>query len=642
MTKLTFWPGEASVHINTVVEALTKLNLLDGFISRLSRDFDHIVISARFTIGSDQIVSAFEIEGDDIQIKGNVNDLGVNATLEGIQSIAEYLSTRLPPSIAIPLSAKLVPTIANRLITYWLLPAVPLSTERVQDFQEILSLVLGLAEYFDELDWSGQSRLRDWVDKSAQIWLARQKEVSIARVHRSLPKRVSEKRTVERVETQMISRGDAMLGGQQDQEGDWGAEWGEEEQLTQPDRETKAQEVEEEDMSAWDDDGDEPQEDSQANDKPKDKDVDEEEDPDSWGWGDEEEAQRAPTETPSKSAAQAQSNGQATVPHKPTAEKEITLRETYTVTAIPDSVIEIIMQVISDVETINQPDLVNSVIAPASAGLYAIPSLLLAMYRATAGSHYSKDVAGNMLIYNDCTRLSDSLRTFLQEQVERDKISTLPQLLRPSVRLKLDDDIKAIEGFGKRAYGREMESQRTIIRDHLEGAQGFQSCTNAPFAAECDNAIAMTIDRIEEVKRQWQGVLSHSALLQSLGSLVSTALMKFIADVEDMSDIAEDESKKLHGYCISLSSLSSLFQTNNDSGEPQDMTSIYTPNWFKFQYLSEILDSSLADIRYFWTDGELKLEMEAEEVVDLIKALFAESEHRRKAIGEIRRTSMTG
>jgi protein transport protein DSL1/ZW10 len=59
----------------------------------------------------------------------------------------------------------------------------------------------------------------------------------------------------------------------------------------------------------------------------------------------------------------------------------------------------------------------------------------------------------------------------------------------------------------------------------------------------------------------------------------------------------------------------------------------------KFQYLANILDSSLADIKYMWTDGELGLEFTAEEVTDLIEALFADSDHRRRAIGEIRRTS---
>lgn len=600
-----------------------------------------MVVSPRLAVGLDQVVSSFDIEGDDIQVDGHLLDMSVRAALEDVHVIAEYLSTRLPPSIAVPLSAKLVPVISNRLISNWLLPAVPLSTDGVLDFQETLSLVLGVAEYLDELEWTGQNRLRDWVDKSADIWLSRQKEAAIARVHYLCPKRVRDKKTVERVETQMVAKGDAVLGHQEHHGEEWGAEWGDDEQSAGDNFVTPTQEVEEEDMSAWDDEEEahaEPKPESLSTASTEKTETEDDEDVEAWGWGDEGESQPA-TSAPPKPEPH-KGNGQAAVPQQTRAEKAVTLRETYTVTAIPDAIIEIIMQVVSDVATLNQPDLVHTAIAPASAGLYTIPGLLLAMYRATAALHYSKDVAGNMLIYNDCTRLSDRLHTYLQEQAEKDKTSTLPVHLRPSHRLRLDDDIKSIEGFAKRAYGREMESQRTILKDLLDGAQGFQSCTASPFAQECDNAIAMTIDRIEEVKRQWQKVLSHSALLQSLGSLVSTVLTKFINEVEDMTDIAEDESKKLHSYVVSLSSLSSLFQTNNDSGDAQDMTSIYTPNWFKFQYLGEILDSSLVDIRYFWTDGELKLEMEAEEVVDLIKALFAESEHRRKAISEIRRTSI--
>jgi centromere/kinetochore protein ZW10 len=650
--------GDDPVAIDTVVEALSKLELLDGFITSLSRSFDRVVIAPRFAINADHFVSSFEIDGDDIILDGHVKDMSVTLALKDIHRIAEYLSTRLPPLIAVPLSEKLVPIIASRLISNWLLPAVPLWPDGVHEFQEILSFVLGLAEYLDELDWIGQDRLRDWVDRSAQVWLARQKEAAIVRVHSLCPKRIRDKKTVERVETQLISKGDAVLGPKEDQDEEWGAEWGDEEESERAEQSNKqgqsiqVEEVEEEDMSAWDDD--EPKEEPHAGAVPNKEEAQEEgedEDVDAWGWGDEPEPEPAPeTQTepepvlsePATSPKPQKSNGESMMePQVPgTKTKQLTLRETYTITGVPDAIIDVIMQVISDVDTLNEPELRTSAIAPASVGLYDIPSLALAMYRATAVSHYSRDVAGNMLIYNDCTRLSDRLRVFLQDQAERDKSSSLPPHLRPSTALNLDDDIKAIERFGKRAYGREMESQRTIIKDLLGGAQGFKTCTAPPFDAECDNAIAMTIDRIEEVKRQWQSVLSHSALLQSLGSLVSTALVSFISDVEEMTDIAEEESKKLHSYCVSLSSLSSLFQTSDDSGNAQDMVSVYTPNWFKFQYLGEILDSSLADIRYFWTDGELKLEMDADEVVDLIKALFAESEHRRKAISEIKRVSM--
>lgn len=599
-------------------------------------------MSPRLSIGPDQVVSEIIIEGDDIQASGRIVDMNVTATLEDIQRIGEYLSTRLPPSIAIPLSEKLVPIISSRLISNWLLPSVPLSLDGIQDFQEILSFVLGLAEYFDELEWSGQSRLKDWVDKSAQIWLARRQETAISEIRSLCFRGVQDKRVVERVETQKISKGDAMLAGNEGQQDDWGAAWGDEEE--QPAKETPTENTneEEEDLSAWGADYDEPQEESNEATKAEENQKTEEAgdvDTEAWGWGDDEESQ-ATSETDPKPTEPSKINGTDAAPQKRSAEREVTLKETYTVTAIPDSIIQIIQQVISDVYTLNQSELSKSAIAPASIGLYSIPRLVLAMYRATAATHYSKDVAGNMLIYNDCTRLSDQIRSILTEQAEKDKTSNLPQHLKPSARLKLDDDLRIIDGFGKRAYGKEMESQRTIIRDLLDGAQGFQSCTTPPFAAECENAISMVVDRIKEVQRQWKDVLSHSALFQSLGSLVSTALMKVINDIEERSDIPEDESKKLRQLCDELARLSDLFKNEDPSGEERDMTSIYTPNWFKFQYLSEILDSSLADIKYFWTDGELKLEMEAEEVIDLIEALFAESDYRRRAISEIRRTSI--
>ena len=630
--------------IATVVEALKKLDLFEKFIARLAQDFDKVIVQPRLAIGPNHMVYALAIQGDHVQAAGQVSDMSVKAALEDIQAIAEYLSTRTPPDVAIPLSEKLVPILAKWLISNWLLPAVPLSTKGISEFQETLSLVLGLVEFFDELGWSGQSRLTEWVDKSADMWLARQKEAAIAQVQRMIPKKVQEKRTVERVETQVVHKGDAMLNGQQEQDDDWGADWGDEEpeakQDTKSDKKEEVENVEEEDMSAWGMDDDEPQEPQKDPEEPKPAPQDAD-DADAEDWGadwDDEEPEEDPAEAPSKPAPEAKSNGKATAPSK---NKEMTLRETYTVTAIPDAIVELILQAVADVGILNTPELVGSAIAPASGGLFAVPTLLLAMYRATAAAHYFRDIAANMLIYNDCTRLSDRLRTFLTDQAEKDQSSSLPPHLKPSVRLKpeLDADIKAIEGFGKRAYGREMESQRTILRDHLDAAQGFSSCTKMPFAMECDNPIAMTIDRIADVKNAWKPVLSHSVLLQSLGSLVSTALAKYISDIEDMTDIAEDESKKLRGYCVSLSSLSHLFMTEDGEGMERDMTSVYTPNWFKFQYLSEILDSSLADIKYMWTDGELKLEMDVEEVVDLIKALFAESDYRRKAIADIRRSA---
>lgn len=635
----------STINVNDVVEQLKKLDLLDDLVTRFSRDFDKAILSHRLVLGRDQIVTEFEIHGDEIRLTGPVNDGSVKATLKDIHKIAEYLSTRLPASIAMPLSSKLVPIIASRLIHNYLLPAVPTSTVGIQKFQETLSYVMGLVEFFDELGWNGQNRLTEWVDKSAEIWLAKQKENAIAKVQKLFPKQVKVKKTVEKVETQVISKGDALHPAQDVQaepDNDWGAEWGDEDDAVKEDNSAAAEDMEEEDMSAWGMDDDEPAEEAKPNAKAAQQKPAEDEDAEDWGndWGDDENIKSAPSPEAHKKSPHRKINGQAA--QESPAEQHVTLRETYTVTAIPDSIIEIIVQVVADVETLNSPELVKSAISPASGGLFDIPSLLLAMYRATASVHYSGDVAGNMLVYNDCERLSDRLRTFVKEQTEKDRSSSLPQLLQPSARLtpKVEADIKTIDGFSRRAYGKEMESQRQIIKDHLEDAQGFQGCTNVPFATVCDDAIATTIDRVGDVKRQWQDIVSQRVLAQSLGSLVSTAFTKFINDVLDMSDIAEDESTKLHSYCVSLATLSQHFQTEDENGEIRDTSSLYIQNWFRLQYLGEILAGSLADIKFLWNEGELKLEMGAEEVVGLIEALFAPSDLRRRAIAEIRRTSM--
>lgn len=267
-------------------------------------------------------------------------------------------------------------------------------------------------------------------------------------------------------------------------------------------------------------------------------------------------------------------------------------------------------------------------ISAARIGLYSIPVLVLALYRAIALMYYSRDPCGNMLLFNDITRLVDCLQS-LQEKLDSGTIT----------KLRLEGEIKALAGFGRRVYEREMESQRLIVKDMLDTAQGFTNCASPTFALECERAVNMTVDRIRTLHDQWKDVLASSVLLKSLGSLCSTVLGKLVVDIEDMSDISEDESKKLKQYCDEISKVKEIFLAEAQANGSGDMTAVYVTNWFKFQYLAEILESSLADIKYLWTEGELRLEFEADEVVDLIEALFAESDYRRKAVNEIKRSA---
>ena len=254
------------------------------------------------------------------------------------------------------------------------------------------------------------------------------------------------------------------------------------------------------------------------------------------------------------------------------------------------------------------------------------------MYRASAPTYYEQDVNGNMYLYNDSLYIVGQLRQFVDHHASRHGQFN---------ELDLDADISALEQFGKRAYGKAMESQRTILSDIFEGAQGFANCTVPPFKEQCDLAVSSMVDHIRNLHGQWKSVLSNSALLQSIGSLLSSVTNKMIIAIEDMPDIEDADSQQLAAFCNRITSLDDLFITEtpgSEGGQPVPMPIVYTPGWLKLQYLSNILESTLADINYMWAEGELSLEFEPSEVIDLIEALFADSEYRRKAINEIRKS----
>ncbi|OKL64638.1 hypothetical protein UA08_00177 [Talaromyces atroroseus] len=298
-----------------------------------------------------------------------------------------------------------------------------------------------------------------------------------------------------------------------------------------------------------------------------------ENDDDAWGWG--EEADEECTPDKPEAFSEVKSQGKDLPAEKGLAAREITLTERYTITDIPDSVTALLAQQISDSESLSKPDLY----------------------------------------------LAEKVRSLVEEH----------QLTR------LAADIEGLERFGKLSYSKEMQTQRIIITDLLDGSQGFARCSEQPFLRECENAVDATVDRIRSVFKEWQPILSHSALLQAMGSLMSSVINKVIVDIEDLSDISEAESQTLIALCNRLSTLEDIFIPKTDVGATS-MAAVYVRSWLKFQYLINILESSLADIRFLWTEGELRLEFSAEEVIELITALFAESDHRRKTISEIRRT----
>ncbi|GAB1217682.1 hypothetical protein ATERTT37_006923 [Aspergillus terreus] len=551
--------------------------------------------------------------------------LTVSASPGRMKNVLEFLRRKLPASITDSFTGSLIPTLSSKTISSWLSSAIPTELTGLKGFEDTLDQVLQFTKAVESLGWNGQEELVSWVNQAPRLWLARRRVDSLDQVRRVLAASQGHTKMVERIEKEQVSQKDeAFL--DQGSTDDWDAEWDDDNEDESKETSSDPQHKDdEEDVSAWglDDDDHDDSKPTVAESEPAAGQPVEDDEADAWGWGDDDEVQEADTEKPGEAKPAGPVNGEGT-DHAPTS-REVTLREQYTITDIPDSILKIVRQQIADSEAISQPTHSHSRVVSSGAGLLALPTLILAMFKATASAFYGlKLSSGQMYLYNDSLYLAEQVRGLVEEH----------GLAR------LQPDIEALEKFGKYAYSKEMQTQRTIVTDLLDGAQGFSQCSEQPFLGECENAVSATVDRIRDVYREWQPILSHSACLQSIGSLVSTVINKVIIDIEDLGDISEPQSQRLVSFCTQISQLEDIFMPEaSGDAERVPMTAVYVRNWLKFQYLINILESSLADIKFLWLEGELRLEFSPEEVVDLIEALFAESDYRRKAIADIRRVS---
>lgn len=630
------------MNLESVVDALSKLHSYEDTLQPLCRSFESLIILPRLHVRSDGSIKSLRVDGEEVRLSGPSSDLSAQSLFHDLGIVVDFLHNRFPPSVCDPLASFLMPRLVSRLISTWLVSAVPEDLDSMEEFEDTLSLVKQFGEKLDDHQWPGQGELSKWTDGIPSVWLRKRQELSLDRVRKLFSQGLGDTETVERTETQVLSRNDEVFASNGVGD-DWNAGWSDEETSPTAKKMPKvasaaAQGEHEEDVSAWglDDDKENVAAHDEANSS---RHVDE--DAEAWGWGDDDEGEEngKPSHAATSLPKSPKANGKPQADQQ--ADREVTLRATYTITSLPREILEIINQVILDSIRLETSDYASLPIASAAPDLLSLPGLILAMYRASSSISYSQHPSGQMFLYNDSVWLLERLHCLHSEHTTASG-RRIPS--RMAHNLKLLEHTSALESYGKRAYAKEMESQRTIITDLLDGAQGFVNCTEHPFAEAADLAIASTVDRLRQLHREWNQILSHSALLQSLGSLLATVINKIIIDIEDMSDISQEETQQLAAYCNRIATLEDLFSPVEGQGDParsgdQDiipMTALYTPHWLKFQYLANILESSLIDIKYLWTEGELGLEFDTEELVDLVVALFADTTHRRTAVAEIR------
>jgi protein transport protein DSL1/ZW10 len=257
-----------------------------------------------------------------------------------------------------PLSELLIPRLNSLLISHWLSLNLPTDVKAIQDFKDVLGLTVQFADTLDSYRWCGKDQLLNWANGIPQVWLNKRRAASLNKVRRSLAEGLGESEAVERVETQLLSHGDDVFA-EKTRDDDWNAHWSDDEEANLArnvdliDAEEQPEHGDEEGVNAWGFDDDETNNDSSK--EITDLSGTGNDEADAWGWKDEAENDKAaqPEEQFQIGSEKSIVNGHPESKGRP--EREVILKETYNITALPKQMFEIITQLIFDAEILRSP-----------------------------------------------------------------------------------------------------------------------------------------------------------------------------------------------------------------------------------------------------------------------------------------------
>ncbi|KAG5940845.1 hypothetical protein E4U59_002189 [Claviceps monticola] len=640
--------------LSEAVIALKAYKETDERMEQLWRNLNGAIISPRMD-KTRQTQSGIKVNGDELALSGQ-NDSSVESLLSDLQDILAFVSKKVPEELLSGLGRFMMVDLIPRLIQQWLNPAVPSSLKDMARFQTMTQSVQAFCDALETNGYSGFEALKEWVSKAHMTWLGRCREMALDTVRTKLVQGIGEARLVERIEKHMVtvSEGNELAttgAGASADTNDWGAAWDnawdDEEGAKDSRMPTEATDAidsnrpatanEDDGTDAWgwgEDDGPAAEDPSEQVDAPKNADDapveqvekgktdDDDAGADAWGWGDED-----LTAEPEQTKQSSPKKPKKTT--RPEEKKELVFKEKYRISSMPEPVLNMITATLEDGATLIEEKDKYQLIASTAPGLFNLPTLVLALFRAISPYYYSLAVGGNMYLYNDAMYMAEQLTKFSEAWKEREDLPA-----RAKTMLRLDNDVKTLENFANRSYANEMTLQRTVLQDLLGSSQSIVQQDDAAGAIEAG------IARIRSMASTWESIVPRSVWSQAIGSLVDALASRIVTDVLDMASIGQDEAYRIAHLIVTTTTLDTLFLPSKLAGtEPMHnevpTTEQYAPHWPRLKYLGEILQSDLNGIRALWCEQKLSDYFTAQEVVDLIQASFEDNPRTRQMIWEI-------
>ncbi|KAE9389750.1 hypothetical protein BT96DRAFT_889918 [Gymnopus androsaceus JB14] len=321
-------------------------------------------------------------------------------------------------------------------------------------------------------------------------------------------------------------------------------------------------------------------------------------------------------------------------------------KETYLVSSRTNDILSLVKETMRESREFAESPLASTLVSSSSSSTAgstlnltcaSILDLYRALYPVLQLNSDSIENGGPIKFSNDCAYLAGEIGELL---VSGSELGSGPE----AVNKRLRECVAALKVLSDSWFEDAIETHRqqidTIITSLTLSPSGssypssFSHTTSQDRYDQCETALSLVLKYIRSLSKLYKpptGILTKTRYYTALGSVTNTALTRVITEILELGDITEEESHRLGELCRIFGALEGLFV--EDPEQPSFIVA-YVPSWLKFSYLGELLEASLADITYLFSEGAL-VDFDVEELARLVRALFADTPLRASTIAKI-------
>uniref|UniRef100_A0A1E1WK00 Centromere/kinetochore protein zw10 homolog n=1 Tax=Pectinophora gossypiella TaxID=13191 RepID=A0A1E1WK00_PECGO len=262
--------------------------------------------------------------------------------------------------------------------------------------------------------------------------------------------------------------------------------------------------------------------------------------------------------------------------------------------------------------------------------LYHTTRLVFELYDAVVPYHhenYLQTIPQYVaLFHNNCMYLAHNLQTF------GDKWLMLMEGRELDYAISFVDLVQKLRDLGYKHLTIHMQQQRKQILDNIRSSDLNCIVVKDVLGDNAEAAVRQCMRQLQLLKNVWIGVFPANVFTRLMGTLVNMLVDELIHRVCTAEDISAEMAAQLSDmYSLVVQKAPTLFQNPSDVEK-------YVKIWIKLQELIFVLGGSLKDIEAHWADGSgpLAIHFRTEELRNLIKALFQNTQFRANLLSKIK------